>query len=110
QWLLDAHHDLDEAVAVAYGWQSDISEEEALSKLFELNLSRATSSNLEPAQKRAGRRPQSENPEQTRRSPQFKLPIAGGKPTPDSSSTALQRPTQQPKSKKGRLARIRNSA
>jgi type II restriction/modification system DNA methylase subunit YeeA len=41
QWLTDAHRDLDAAVAAAYGWLADISEEDALAKLLELNLSRA---------------------------------------------------------------------
>ncbi|MBX3549735.1 MAG: class I SAM-dependent DNA methyltransferase [Xanthobacteraceae bacterium] len=41
QWLDDAHRDLDSAVAAAYGWPADISEEDALAKLLELNLSRA---------------------------------------------------------------------
>jgi type II restriction/modification system DNA methylase subunit YeeA len=41
QWLLDAHRDLDAAVAAAYGWPADISEEDALARLLELNLARA---------------------------------------------------------------------
>jgi type II restriction/modification system DNA methylase subunit YeeA len=41
QWLADAHRDLDAAVAAAYGWPADISGEDALAKLLELNLSRA---------------------------------------------------------------------
>jgi type II restriction/modification system DNA methylase subunit YeeA len=41
QWLADAHRDLDAAVATAYGWPADISEEDALAKLLGLNLSRA---------------------------------------------------------------------
>jgi type II restriction/modification system DNA methylase subunit YeeA len=41
QWLIDAHRDLDAAVAAAYGWPADISEEDALAKLLELNLERA---------------------------------------------------------------------
>jgi type II restriction/modification system DNA methylase subunit YeeA len=41
QWLVDAHRDLDAAVADAYGWPADISEEDALAKLLELNLARA---------------------------------------------------------------------
>ncbi len=41
QWLADAHRDLDAAVAAAYGWAADISEEDALAKLLELNLARA---------------------------------------------------------------------
>jgi type II restriction/modification system DNA methylase subunit YeeA len=42
QWLDDAHRDLDAAVAAAYGWPADISEEDALAKLLELNLARAS--------------------------------------------------------------------
>ena len=41
QWLADAHRDLDAAVAAAYGWPADMSEEDALAKLLELNLARA---------------------------------------------------------------------
>jgi hypothetical protein len=40
QWLADAHRDLDAAVAAAYGWPADISEEDALAKLLEMNLAR----------------------------------------------------------------------
>ena len=40
QWLDDAHRDLDAAVAVAYDWSADISEEDALASLLELNLAR----------------------------------------------------------------------
>ena len=39
QWLADAHRDLDAAVAAAYGWAADISDEDALTKLLELNVS-----------------------------------------------------------------------
>jgi type II restriction/modification system DNA methylase subunit YeeA len=48
QWLVDAHRDLDAAVAAAYGWPADISEEDALVKLLELNLARAA---VKPAEK-----------------------------------------------------------
>jgi len=41
QWLIDAHRDLDAAVAGAYGWPADISKEDALARLLELNLARA---------------------------------------------------------------------
>ncbi len=41
QWLVDAHRDLDAAVAAAYEWPADISEEDALARLLELNLARA---------------------------------------------------------------------
>ena len=38
QWLDDAHAALDAAVAAAYGWDADISEEDALGELLALNL------------------------------------------------------------------------
>ena len=41
QWLIDADRDLDAAVASAYGWLADISEEDALTRLLELNMQRA---------------------------------------------------------------------
>ena len=40
-WLDHAHRDLDVAVAAAYGWPADISEEDALARLLALNLERA---------------------------------------------------------------------
>ncbi len=40
-WLANAHVDLDAAVAAAYGWQTDLSDDEILKRLLELNLSRA---------------------------------------------------------------------
>ena len=42
QWLSDAHAQLDAAVAAAYGWSSDITEEKAFSNLLALNLSRSS--------------------------------------------------------------------
>ena len=47
QWLIDAHRDLDAAVAAAYGWPVDIPEDEALAKLLELNLARAATDKVE---------------------------------------------------------------
>ena len=38
QWLADAHARLDAAVAAAYGWSADISDDDALRELLELNL------------------------------------------------------------------------
>ena len=38
QWLADAHDALDVAVASAYGWPTDISEDDALRELLALNL------------------------------------------------------------------------
>ncbi len=41
RWLADAHGALDAAVAAAYGWPADISEDDALAALLALNLARA---------------------------------------------------------------------
>ena len=38
RWLADAHAALDAAVAAAYGWDAEISDEEALTELLALNL------------------------------------------------------------------------
>ena len=38
QWLADAHAALDSAVAAAYGWNIDITDEEVLERLLELNM------------------------------------------------------------------------
>jgi hypothetical protein len=40
-WLANAHRDLDTAVAGAYGWQPDLSDDDMLSRLLALNQSRA---------------------------------------------------------------------
>jgi type II restriction/modification system DNA methylase subunit YeeA len=40
-WLHNAHRDLDEAVAQAYGWKPDMSDDEILRKLLALNVERA---------------------------------------------------------------------
>ncbi|MGE5776319.1 MAG: type IIL restriction-modification enzyme MmeI, partial [Chloroflexota bacterium] len=40
-WLDLAHKKLDQAVFAAYGWENNLSDEEILSKLLELNLERA---------------------------------------------------------------------
>ena len=37
QWLADAHEALDEAVAAAYGWPADISDDDVLRELLALN-------------------------------------------------------------------------
>ncbi|MDR3489124.1 MAG: hypothetical protein P4M05_30020 [Bradyrhizobium sp.] len=47
-WLANAHRDLDEAVAAAYGWPKDISDEDALERLLALNLERSASSVTAP--------------------------------------------------------------
>jgi type II restriction/modification system DNA methylase subunit YeeA len=40
-WLDNAHHDLDNAVADAYGWKPGMSDNEMLTNLLALNLERA---------------------------------------------------------------------
>ena len=40
QWLADAHATLDAAVAAAYGWPTDITDDDALRKLLALNRDR----------------------------------------------------------------------
>jgi type II restriction/modification system DNA methylase subunit YeeA len=40
-WLHNAHRDMDEAFAYAYGWQRDMSDAEILTKLLLLNVARA---------------------------------------------------------------------
>ncbi|MBZ9766559.1 class I SAM-dependent DNA methyltransferase [Mesorhizobium sp. CA6] len=76
QWLIDAHAKLDAAVANAYSWPADISDEEAIAKLLELNLSREAVG----ARRMSGkaRKPRNPTPEEARRAPQMKLPIDGG--------------------------------
>ena len=39
-WLVDAHRTLDAAVAAAYGWPGDLSDDEVLRRLLALNLER----------------------------------------------------------------------
>ncbi|MGH7004909.1 MAG: class I SAM-dependent DNA methyltransferase, partial [Alphaproteobacteria bacterium] len=41
QWLANAHRALDAAVAAAYGWPADLSDDEILARLLALNLERA---------------------------------------------------------------------
>lgn len=45
-WLELAHRRLDDAVLDAYGWQHDLSDDEILARLLELNLKRAKSENV----------------------------------------------------------------
>lgn len=79
QWLIDAHNALDAAVAAAYGWASDISEEDALARLLSINLTRSPVAELPPAKVRPKRRSRVLTPEELRQSPQFKLSFAGSK-------------------------------
>ena len=49
-WLDNVHRELDAAVATAYGWPAEISDEDALSRLLELNRSRAAAQETRPRQ------------------------------------------------------------
>jgi exonuclease VII large subunit len=40
-WLQNAHRKLDEAVFAAYGWPSNLSDDDILARLLEMNLKRA---------------------------------------------------------------------
>lgn len=40
-WLANAHRDLDAAVAAAYGWPADLTDDQILKRLFKLNQERA---------------------------------------------------------------------
>ena len=50
-WLDHAHRALDEAVAAAYGWPADLSDEEILERLFKLNQERAAAQSATSAAK-----------------------------------------------------------
>ena len=50
-WLDLAHKKLDAAVAAAYGWPPDLSDEEILKRLLELNLARASAPGAGQAQR-----------------------------------------------------------
>ncbi len=64
-WLDMLHKRLDAAVAAAYGWPADISEEDALARLFALNQERAAKQGTAPAAgKRAGGKPRDQEGEQ----------------------------------------------
>ena len=48
-WLDNVHRALDAAVAAAYGWNADLTDDEILSRLLALNLERAATSKVEVA-------------------------------------------------------------
>lgn len=47
--VADAHRDLDAAVAAAYRWPADITQDDALARLLALDLARANAGPREPA-------------------------------------------------------------
>ncbi|WP_181449477.1 class I SAM-dependent DNA methyltransferase [Azospirillum thermophilum] len=71
-WLVQAHAALDAAVAAAYGWPADISDEEVLRRLLALNHAR-------PAADAVKRRKKAAKPI-NRNQGNLLLPLPGGKP------------------------------
>ncbi len=55
-WLAHAHDALDASVAAAYGWPADISEEDALARLFALNQERSAAETKTKAAKTSRKR------------------------------------------------------
>jgi type II restriction/modification system DNA methylase subunit YeeA len=49
EWLVNLHRRLDAAVAGAYGWPADISDDDALTRLLELNRMRASTADRDQA-------------------------------------------------------------
>ncbi len=90
QWLMDAHRDLDAAVAAAYGWPADISEEDALAKLLELNLSRPAAKAASARERSARKNTRHKTPEQRRAEPEFLLPLSGGQLQAGANPSAAQ--------------------
>jgi hypothetical protein len=94
-WLVKAHDDLDGAVAASYGWSADISNEEALARLLELNNVRAAKQAA--ADKIRQRHNKSPTPAQLRREPPLPpMSIAGAttENDEDHSSTSMNRVCQ----------------
>lgn len=74
-WLDDAHRSLDRAVATAYGWPAEITDDEAIARLLELNRERA------PSQISKAR------PERADAQQSLLLPVPGGQPGHESATT-----------------------
>jgi hypothetical protein len=105
-WLANAHRDLDAAVAAGYGWAADISEDEALSRLLELNRTRAEKQEKLIKPSRTGKKPPT--PEQLRREPELPpMRIEGGKR--QQPALDLKEPLLTPTGNKGPRKRSRAS-
>jgi type II restriction/modification system DNA methylase subunit YeeA len=98
-WLNSAHRDLDAAVAFAYGWPADVSNEDALARLLELNLAR-------PAQEPRFSRDKRLTPERLRREPELPpMPITGSREKRQQQPLPLDEPllsTPQPSRRRSR--------
>jgi hypothetical protein len=87
-WLEHAHRDLDAAVARAYGWAPEISEEDAVAQLLDLNQSRVTAQEQRPQGARRVR------PEQLQREPEFPPAVLpGGRTEEEPAALPAARPT-----------------
>ncbi|MFK0206192.1 type IIL restriction-modification enzyme MmeI [Agrobacterium sp. NPDC090283] len=110
QWLIDAHDDLDAAVALAYGWPADISEEAALAKLLELNLERESVEEV-AASRPAKRRSKGRTVEDLRTQPELLLPIAGGQAIrPSIDKAAVDRENTGESKQKNSTSQLRRPA
>lgn len=97
--LKELHDELDAAVAEAYGWPADLSDDEILEKLLALNLERA-------AEERAGKirwlRPQYQNPDGKDPSTQAEIAVAAQEDAKKATKPKL--PADLP----GRFAAVRS--
>ncbi|WP_211100387.1 class I SAM-dependent DNA methyltransferase [Azospirillum sp. TSO35-2] len=93
-WLTQAHAALDAAVAAAYGWPADLSDEEALARLLALNHARTAVGKTA----RKGRSRETDRKQGT-----LMLPISGGKSAAD-ASTGTETPEAVPDHAPGRRA------
>lgn len=97
--LKELHDELDAAVAKAYGWRADLSDDEILEKLLALNLERA-------AEERAGKirwlRPEYQNPDGKDPSTQAEIAVAAQEDAKKATKPKL--PTDLP----GRFAAARS--
>jgi type II restriction/modification system DNA methylase subunit YeeA len=87
QWLVALHDKLDHAVAAAYGWPLDISDEDALANLLDLNLARPAVG--ESSKSATPTKPSRRKPQKNRQQTELLLPIKGGKPAEGQQSLPL---------------------
>ncbi|MGI2034682.1 class I SAM-dependent DNA methyltransferase [Rhizobium panacihumi] len=88
QWLKNAHADLDAAVAQAYGWPVDLSEEDTLARLLDLNLTRLAADALDSkAQSKTMGRGRARTAKGRSTQRELLLPIPGGKALPAGDTT-----------------------
>jgi len=96
-WLENAHQDLDAAVARAYGWPADISNEEVLEALLKINAERAKRD-----EESENQQSQAKQARINRQSPSLALPILGGKAGEESAMSKTVPAVEQIVPKSGR--------